>query len=268
MRWPLACCLLLAACARRDPVLDPLDYLRIGVDPNTEAHEVMRDLERHGYSIVHRIDEPRFFAFEAVRGSESTVRILTGRGPSFAIQTPDVRALHRTRVALDPSLRPDYDSDGQSDVVIEIHERDRTCLAWVAVDAEGFVSEVFRPAPEWGDAPCVTGIDRNRPSLVLEVSVPGEPDPLARVKIPVRAVARGWQIDESPSALEFWKRERERRRAAIEEASARDDQATIQRLSAELAWLTRLLDPEPPSDGGVREDEPVLEPAGDGEKAR
>jgi len=261
-------CLCLAACAKPEPVQDPLEYLRIGVDPRREGLAVMRDLESEGYRVDRRIDEPRYFAFDAARPPDSTVRIITARGPALSLQTPDVRAPHRVEVALASDPRPDFDRDGQHDVVIAIRETDRTCLAWVQVDAEGFVSTVFRPQAKWGDAPCVLELDPTWPRLLLEVSVPDPPMPNARVSIPVRAGVRYWVIDDSRSAQSRWEREIQRRETALAAAESAAEPVTTERLRAELAWIEHLRGREESADAGVPETEPVLEAAGDGEEAR
>ena len=268
MRWLLAVCLCLIACAKPEPVQDPLDYLRIGVDPHAEGLAVMRDLERDGYGIDRRIDEARYFAFGATRGPDSTIRIITARGPALSLQTPDVREPHRARVALAPDPRPDFDRDGQRDIVVAIRELDRTCLAWMQVDEEGFVSAVFRPQTDWGDAPCVIDIDPTWPRLLLEVSVPDMSSPNARVRIPIRAALRGWMVDDLRSAQSRWEREIQFRGIALIAAESASDLAVIERLRAELAWIEHLRGTEEPADAGVPETEPVLEAAGDGEEAR
>jgi len=246
------------ACAQPEPVQDPLDYLRVGVDPRVEADAIIEDLRAHGFQIGRRIDERDFVAFDAFRGPDSSVRVVTSRGPGLSMQVPDARWPERLWVELGPDPRPDFDRDGRGDVVVAIRERERTCLAWAEVDANGFVSEVFRPSFEWGEAPCVIEIDPSWPRLLLEVSVPDSPAPNARVRFPVKATARSWVLDESPSASARWEHETERRKQTLEKAEARGDLATVERLRAELAWLERLRKAE----------EPVLEPAGDGEEAR
>ena len=268
MRWLLVVCFGLVACAKPEPVQDPLGYLRVGVDPSAEGLAVLRDLESDGYQIGRRIEESRYFAFDAAYGPDSTVRIVTARGAALSLQTPDVREPHRARVALALDPRPDFDRDGERDIVITIRERDRTCLAWVQVDAQGFVSAVFRPHAEWGDAPCVIEIDPSWPRLLLEVSVPDPPMPNARARIPVQAAARGWMIDDSPSAQSRWEREIQHRETALTAAESAADPSVVERLRAELAWIEHLRPTEESADAGVPETEPVLEAAGDGEEAR
>jgi len=245
-------------CAKPEPVQDPLDYLRIGVDPREEAIAIIEDLRRHGYTIGGQIEEPGYVAFDAVNGLESTVRVVTTRGPSLSLQVPDVRWPERRWLKLAPDPRPDFDRDGRHDVVVAIREQGRTCLAWVQVNLDGFVAEVFRSNREWGDSPCVIEVDPNWPRLLLEVSVPDATSADARVRVPVRAIARGWALDDSPSAIVHWDRQIEGRKQALEEAKKRGDARSSDRLKSELDWLERLR----------KAKEPVLEPAGDGEEAR
>ncbi len=249
---PVAC---LVACSQPAPVQDPLDYLRIGVDPRAEANAIMTDLTSHGFAIGRRIEEPDFVAFDAARGPDSTVRIITTRGTALSIQVPDVRWPERLWVELAGGSRPDFDGDGRGDVVVAIRERDRTCLAWARVDAEGFVAEVFRASAEWGDAPCLVEIDT--PRATLELDVPDAPVPGARVRVPV-VFRTGWLLDRSPAGQAHFKREIEARSKALEESELQGDTTAVERLRAELAWLEQLRS----------SDERVLEPAGDGETAR
>lgn len=258
MRGLILSCACLLACAQPEPVQDPLDYLRVGVDPVAEADAIIEDLRAHGFQIGRRIDERDFVAFDAVRGPDSTVRVVTSRGTAFLIQVPDVRWPRRLWVELGPEPRPDFDRDGRHDVVVAMRERDRTCLGWAQVDVDGFVSEVFRPQSVWGDAPCVLEIDPAWPRLVLEVSVPDPSVPDARVRFPVSATGRNWAPDDSPSGRARWDREIEQRTEALEKAEAGGDLATVEQLRAEVAWLEQLR----------KGKEPVLEPAGDGEEAR
>ncbi len=245
-------------CAKSEQVQDPLDYLRIGVDPRQEANAIIEDLRNHGFTLGRRIDERYYVAFGAKRGPDSTVRVVTSRGPALSIQVPDVRWLEWLWVELAPDPRPDFDRDGQRDIVVAIRERGRTCLVWAQVSPEGFVSEVFRPSPDWGELPCVIEIDPSWPRLLLEVTVPGAPTRDARVRFPVRATVRGWTPDDSPSVVADWDREIEKRKRALGDAETRGDSPAAARFKAELEWLERL------RKGG----DAVLEPAGDGEEAR
>ena len=245
-------------CAKPEAVQDPLDYLQIGVDPREEAVAIIEDLRRHGYTIGRQIEEPGYVAFDAVNGPYSTVRVVTTRGPSLSLQVPDVRWPERRWLELAPDPRPDFDRDGRHDVVVAIRERARTCLAWVQVNRDGFVAEVFRSNRDWGESPCVIEVDPNWPRLLLEVSVPGATSADARVRVPVRATARGWALDDSPAAVVQWDRQIEERKQVVEEAKKRGDALLSDRVESELEWLERLR----------KAKGPVLEPAGDGEEAR
>ena len=117
-------------CAQPEPVQDPLDYLRLGVDPRAEAEAIIQDLRADGFQIDRRIDEHDFVAFDARRGPDPTVRVVTSPGPASSIQVPDAPWPERPWVALAPDPRPDFDRDGRHDVVVAIRARERTCLAW------------------------------------------------------------------------------------------------------------------------------------------
>jgi hypothetical protein len=250
---------LLAACAAQDPpVQDPLDYLQVGVEPKVEAEAILDDLRRSGFRIGRRFDQPGYVAFDAFRGAEAIVRVVSARGVVLSLQAPDVRWPERLSVALAPPPAPDYDGDGRLDVVVSIRERDRTCLAWAQVDGQGFVGEVFRPKLAWGEAPCLLSIDAPARQASLEVGVPGAADRGARVRVPVRATPQGWRIDDSSGVTARWDEEVGMRERALATAEARGDSATAARLRAELDWLGRLR----------RDQAPVLEPPNDGEEAR
>lgn len=248
----------MVACTKPEPVQDPLDYLRVGVDPRREARVVIDDLREHGFEIGRLVEERDYVAFDASDGAESTVRVVSSRGPVLSIEVPDVRWPERLGVALATGPRPDFDGDGRRDLVIAIRERARVCLAWAQVSRDGFVSEVFRSRPEWGDLPCVIDIDREQPKILLEVSVPGVAMPDARVRIPVKAQNGNWMLDHSPDARDRWDHEIEARQRAQEKARATGDSASAQRLAAEIDWLEQLRKAE----------RPVLEPGEDGEEAR
>jgi hypothetical protein len=94
--------------------------------------------------------------------------------------------------------------------------------------------------------------------LLLEVSVPDSPVPNAKVRLPIKASARSWVLDESPFASARWERERQQREDALQSAESQDDSSTAERLRAELGWLEQLRKAE----------DPVLEPASDVEEAR
>lgn len=257
MRYLILGCAFIAACAgKAPPAQDPLDYLQVGVDPRAEANAIIGDLRQNGFQVGRRIDEAGYVAFDAAAGGDATVRIVTSRGVALSVGTPDARWPERLWVELASEPRPDFDRDGQRDVLVSLRERDRTCLGWVEVNPEGFASEVFRPMAEWGESPCVLEIDPDRPRLLLEVSLPGMSD--ARVRVPVKGQARTWVLDDSVAAQPHWRNEITRRRQALEVSEKQGQIVRAARLRAEIAWLEQL------RNAGA----PVLEPADDGEEAR
>ena len=257
MRCLVLCCVVLLACAKAEPpVQEPRDYLRVGVDPKQEASTIIQDLRRHGYEIRRRIDETGYVAFDAASGGVATVRVVTSRGVALSVDALDVRWPERLWGELASDPRPDFDRDGQHDVVVAMRERDRTCLAWAEVDRQGFAKEVFRPRTDWGDAPCVLEIDPARPRLLLEVGVPGVAG--VRVRVPVMADAGTWVFDDSAAGRPRWEQEISQREQALEVREMQGDEPSAARLRAELAWLEQLRN----APGHV------LEPADDGEEAR
>ena len=259
MRARLVGALLLLSCAKEPaPVQDPLDYLRVGVDPREEATAMIEQLGRNGFQMNHRIDEAGYVAFDAARGGETLVRVVTQRGVALSLQAPDVRWPERLWVELADQPRLDGNADGKRDVLVSLRERDRVCLGWAHVDADGFVVEAVRPRVEWGDRPCIREILPGAARLVLELDVPATSVPNARVQVPVRSDAGGWTIDTSSAVTARWDQEVARRTELLEAFELRGDETTAKRVRAELAWLDQL------RNGPA----PMLEPADDGEKAR
>ena len=259
MRWGVFGSLALISCATAaTPAQDPLDYLQVGVDPRKEAALLIEDLRRSGFQVGRRIDEQAYVAFDASTNGESTVRVVSTRGVVLSVHAPDVRWPERLRVQLAPDPRPDFDRDGQLDVVVAARERDRSCLAWARVDGDGFAVEVFRPQEAWGEQPCVLEIDPAWPRLILEVDVPGAEDLGARVRLPIHARDRSWRLDDSSSSYELWETQIGRRKEALEVSEIQGDKVGAARLRAELDWLSQLRNAEAA----------VLEAADDGDEAR
>ena len=101
MRRLAAVFVLITACAKQEPpVQDPLDYLRVGVDPREEAAAIVDQLERNGFEVGRRIDEDSYVALDAASGPESLVRIVTFRGVALSLEAPDVRWPERLWVSL------------------------------------------------------------------------------------------------------------------------------------------------------------------------
>lgn len=250
---------LLLSCAKETaPVQDPLDYLRVGVDPVEEADAMIAELRRNGFEVVHRYDAPGYVAFDAAYGGDTLVRAVSERGVVLSVQSPDVRWPERLWVELADEPRLDADSDGRRDVVVSLRERDRVCLGWARIDENGFAIEVVRPPSEWGERPCVLEVEPGGRRLTLELDVPDAPVPGARVRVPLAVDGQQWTIDSSRAAEARWESEAAARRKRLESRELQGDDTNAARLRAELEWLDQLRN----------EPEPMLEPANDGEEAR
>lgn len=240
LRWLLVVCLGIVGCSRAEPAPDPLQYLRVGVDPHTQGERAASAMEARGFTVEVKIVGDRYYAFDAWRAGESEVRVITERGTALAVQAPDLRALRRQRVALKPRAELDFDGDGELDILVALIEEQRRCLAWVQVDSQGFVSEVFLSRAEWGESPCVRDIRDGGRIILLEVSVPecGAPD--ARVRMLVGRVGSRWRLLQTPEAEALWAEERARRELALERAREREDISELARLGCEIGWMDAL----------------------------
>lgn len=247
---------LLLSCAKEPtPVQDPLDYLRVGVDPRQEADAMVEQLRRNGFELGHRFDERGYVALDAAHGGETLVRVVSERGVVLSLQAPDVRWPERLSVALAEEPILDGDDDGRRDVVVSLRERARVCLGWAQIDDAGYSVEVVRPRADWGERPCVLEIDPGGARLLLEVDVPDSAAPGASVRVPLELQARTWMIDASSPV---WEAEAMRRNQLLEGFELEGDDANARRIRAEIDWLDRL------RNGTTL----MLEPANDGEEAR
>jgi len=219
---------------------------------------MIEQLGRNGFEVIHRFDTPGYVAFDAAHGGDTLVRVVSSRGVALSLEAPDVRWPERLWVELAEEPRLDANSDGQRDVLVSLKERDRVCLGWAVVDADGYAVEVVRLRTEWGDRPCVLEISPAGGRLLLEVDVLDSPTPGARVSFPLRADGTSWVVDTSKDAAGRWEDEVARRREQLAAFELAGDDANAQRVQAELDWLDQL------RNGPA----PVLEPADDGEEAR
>ena len=252
LRWLLGLLALgvcLTGCNKSQPAPDPLQYLRVGVDPHEEGEAAASAMAASGFTIEQETRGERYYAFDAWRAGESEARVITERGTVLALRAPDLRDLRRQRVALKPGAELDFDGDGERDIVVALIESERSCLAWVQVDAQGFVSEPFLSRAEWGESPCVREIRDGGRIILLEVSVPecGAPD--ARVQMLVGRVGSRWRLLETPEAEALWSEGRVRREAALPQARERGDISELARLGCELGWMDQLRGVAPAEEG-------------------
>jgi hypothetical protein len=227
-------------CSKAQPSPDPLQYLRVGVDPLKEGEVAVSAMRANGFAVETELRGERYYAFDAWRAGESEVRVITERGTALAVQAPDLRVLQRQRVALSSSTRLDFDGDGESDVVVVLVEKQRSCLAWVQIDSQGFVTEVFLSLADWGESPCVREIRDEGRTILLEVNVPecGVKD--ARVQMLVGRAGSRWRLLQTPEAQSHWAVERGRRTVELEQARDRGDISDLARLGCEIGWIDEL----------------------------
>jgi len=145
--------------ARQRP--DPLDRIRVGVDPVAESLEVVRALERGGWVLESRVAGRTFVALVLVRsegpeteGPETAVRIVTRRGTALAVDSAEA-ALR----LVEPPVAPPHDLDGDGLEEILLGRQDATqgrlCLRTLTVGREGALSVAEEVLPSLGDDACV-----------------------------------------------------------------------------------------------------------------
>jgi hypothetical protein len=138
-----------AGSAERGPYFGDERFLTLGVDPESEAKVVVKDLAASGHSLSVRTRGRSFVAlgFEA-QGAPAHVRIVTGRGIALALDAWQSHALDvgvRYTLLVPPEERaPDVDGDGNEEVFVAVAPYDggEACLAAYRVHAAGNVTRV------------------------------------------------------------------------------------------------------------------------------
>lgn len=126
--------------------------LVVGVDPESEANAVTRQLEAHGYYEVRRLRGSTFTAlgFAPVRGDAEAgrVRVVTSRGISLALDSsePTLLTPGRTLRLLDFPYGDSRDVNRDGDAEVFVREqplpRGESCLRVYRVRASGVVEEL------------------------------------------------------------------------------------------------------------------------------
>lgn len=250
---PLACVALVAAaaCSEPAPAVDPLAFLRVGLDARAEADAVAAGFRRRGFTELRRITGDDHVALGFARRSPtraSAVRVVTDRGIAIALDAPNPRALDLAEVRLAEPVGPggDIDADGRSEIVVELVDetRPRTCLRVLRVRPDGLVDELPIALPEAPDA-CVeqladVGADR-RPEAILVVRhhelARGEPPSVRALRTPT---STGWLPPLPGPFRGFTDRERAAREAELSDAREALDVERAYRVAVELAALSRL----------------------------
>lgn len=231
-----------------DPVepRDPVDYLRVGVDPREEAEHVAQAFVDEGYRVRQLVDRSDVAMIDAVGPEGQTaLRVVTHVGVALGIDAPDRSFPTRERVRGLPAplSGTDLDGDGAVELLIAVVESTRRteCVAVVRVDEHGQVREVpvdTRPVQE--DA-CVeraedVGGDPRAELLVVGRYVVPPLSVPASVAVPFTGFEGGYMPMGAASGR-YFAGERSVRVERLEDARRARDSGTISRLAVELGLL-------------------------------
>lgn len=244
-------CLALAAlcgasCA--DPVepRDPVDYLRVGVDPREEAAHLVQAFVEEGYRVRQLVDTDDVVMLDAAGpDGQSALRVVTHVGVALGIDAPDRRFPTRERVRGLPAplSGTDLDGDGTVELLIAVVDSARLteCVAVVRVDEHGRVSEVSVDTRSVQDGACVeraedvAGDARTELLVVGRYTVPPLSVP-ASVAVPFTGF-EGSYMPMGPASSRYFRSERAVRLERLEDARRTRDADTISRLAVELGLL-------------------------------
>jgi hypothetical protein len=236
--------------------MDPLRYLRVGVDPHAEARKLARSLREGGFQIVERIRGRTLSAVGARHpDGDSAVRVVTARGIALALdggKAPQPRGevwLVGIEALDGGGERPPYDLDGDGREEIALGARrsegERACIALVRVGARGRVVEVGTGGPELPQKGCIVD--------VRDVGAGAAPEALMRIElgglamqgrvpavtIPLAGRDGRWRPARAAGFAGYWRAQREGRRAALREARDALSVPWAHRIGVELAALAR-----------------------------
>lgn len=228
---------------------DPTRFLRVGLDPRSEADELERRLEASGYARVARVASADVVALSMRREDGATlVRVVTRRGLVLSVDAP-TESLERSAVGVE-DVPLDLDGDGHPEIVLSATDaaRDRRCLALVRVAPDGSLREVT-PTLELGGDACVEALrdlgDGRAAALAVVRFVHLAIDRPPSLSVPFGPGSRGaggatWEIRRDGAARTFLAEQRRERVVAL--ATARDarDARAAYRIGVELAALAWL----------------------------
>lgn len=244
--------LLLAACGAPRPGRAPEEYLRVGVDPASEADAVARALEAAGFEETQRVSGSGFVALAFARGSDGrrAVRVVTRIGVAVALDSHEsdgVRVRHgHVRLVEHGAAEHDLDRDGRPEVVVaRAEDGGGECLAIIRLFPDGRARAARVEAENVAPGSCASALDDvdgdGRVEVIVEVGWPAlalSASSVPALRVALGAEEGGWRAGATPAA--FVERERAERRRALADARARLDVAAASRLGVELAALANV----------------------------
>lgn len=251
----LVLCLVLGACAGREPRPDPLAMLELGVDARAEAAAVAESLARGGFTLRRRIDGADVvgLVFDGPGGA-TALRVVTKRGIALAIDEAAAEGgpARRLDLVAPGGAARDLDRDDRVELLVSVHDvlTEQTCLGVVRVARDGSAREVPLEAGWLAPDACAGSlVDANAdgtPELAVVARFPLlaiEATP--RITVPFGGRRGTWAPLSPREAPAFFERERRERESALRDARARLDLADAHRLAVELAALARLAGRDP-----------------------
>lgn len=254
MRWPSLTrpgalplvALLAAGCVEPVAPRDPVDYLRVGVDPREEAGHLTRAFEDEGYRVRRLVAHDDVAMLDAVGpGGESALRVVTRVGVALGLDAPDRRFPTRQRVRGLPAplSGADLDGDGAIELLIAVTDITRMveCIAVVRVDEHGQVSEVSVDTSPVQEGACaeqaedVAGDARAELLVVGRYLIPPLSVP-ASVAVPFTGF-EGRYVPMGPEAARYFASQRSVRLERLTDARSGREADTISRLAVELGVL-------------------------------
>lgn len=225
---------------------DPVDYLRVGVDPRDEAEQLAQAFVEEGYRVRQLVDGDTVAMIDAFGPEgQSALRVVTHVGVALGIDAPDRRYPTRERVRGLPAplSGTDLDGDGNLELLIAVVDSTRLaeCVAVVRVNEHGQVSEVSvdtRPVQEDAcaeRAEDVAGDARAELLVVGRYAIPPLNVP-ASVAVPFTGF-EGRFMPMGPASGRYFAGERAVRVERLEDARRARDAGAISRLAVELGLL-------------------------------
>jgi hypothetical protein len=255
--WRVAVLLLgMIGCASTPPgpVFRDDNYLRFGVDPNTEANAVIESQKERDYRLAQRLVGRHFTAlgFMDKGGRSRAVRILTMRGIGVALdsrpQSPIEPATTYALVAPPIKDTHDADQDGFEEVFVEEQTQGSACLRVFRVRDVGSIDPVVVESQVLGQEICPNAaIDLDGDGIIelsteLElVGFPSAGGSVPNLLLPLWADKHRFVARPGPGPQRAWvAQQRASREVELQRARVRLDVASCYVLGIELAALAYL----------------------------